>query len=140
MGKEINAWKAAQTQAAKLVGKDGKIPKPKADVTAAMEASNNAALKLISERDALEGTVLELKDALAKVGDAAESYSNIIEGSDFDMDDDDKDQKKKIAQIQKLLMDPLADIKSMTAKFGTNLDTFNKQLANLEKDLKAATT
>ncbi|HLY58471.1 MAG TPA: hypothetical protein VKS60_23115 [Stellaceae bacterium] len=138
MGKEIDAWKSAKTQAEKLIGKDGTLPKPRADIAALMDAANKIAVKLIAARDSMEDTVLELNDAFAKVYDAADSYSDIVDGSDFKLDSKDKDQKKTIDQVKKLLDGALEEIQEKTAAYQDALKEFNKHLASVEKDLKAA--
>ena len=105
MGKELSAWKAAKSEAEKTIGKQGKLPKPKGDLVALMDAANKAARKVMAERDTMEGSVLALQDAFSKVYDASESYSDIVDASNFGLDEDDKDQAKKIDDAKKTLAD-----------------------------------
>jgi hypothetical protein len=89
--------------------KKGELPKPKANLAA-------------------EGSILALQDAFSKVGDAAESYSDIVDASDFNLDEDDKEQGKKIEEARATLTDVLSDICEASKTYHTNLKAFNKHL------------
>ncbi|HSU07545.1 MAG TPA: hypothetical protein VLI93_18420 [Acetobacteraceae bacterium] len=138
MGKELANWKAAKANAAKTIGKKGKLPKEKSDLVALMEAANKVAVKIRGERDTMETSVLALQDAFSKVYDAAETYTDIVDASTFNLDEDNKDEAKNITDAKKTLTDVLKEICDGVGTFHTNLETFNKHLANFEKELKAA--
>ncbi len=75
---------------------------------------------------------------VSKIYDAAESYTDIVDASAFNLDEDDKDQAKKIDDAKKTLTDALKEITDKTGTYHDNLEQFNKHLANFQKDLKAA--
>jgi hypothetical protein len=131
-------WKKAKAEVEKQLGKKGKLPKPRGDVVAAMESAGKPYAKLLSQRDAMESTILEFRDAVAKVADAAESYSDIINASNFGLDEDDKEQAKQIKDAQQQLTGVLGGIADFSKKMSVNLEGINKMLAEIDKQITAS--
>jgi len=132
------AWADAKAQAQKIIGKEGKLPKPRVDPMTAMDDANKLLHELFKARDTLEGKLIAAQAACAKVTLAAKQYGDMVDGADFDLDAKKPDDKKKIADAQKVLEDQLGTIEKFADKVTDILGTLDKSLASIEKDIRAA--
>jgi chromosome segregation ATPase len=128
MAGSMKAWQDAQAQAQKILGKDGKLPKARTDVAATMLAANKAIKEIEAAKKALETKIDAVENACAKVKTAATQYGSMISGSDFELDPKKPDQKKQIADVQKVIGEALDKIETVA-------DSFTKVFADLEKAL-----
>jgi septal ring factor EnvC (AmiA/AmiB activator) len=100
------AFNKARTEAQKILGKDAKIPKDKGidkDIDAANKLSDDA----MKASEALEAKLLAWKKAIDAVQEGCAAFQDDIEGSNFGLNPKDADQKKQIADAQKLFVDAI---------------------------------
>ncbi len=127
-GAIIKDWNDAKAQAQKILGKEGELPKPRTDIETVMNAANKAIAELGTACKAFESKVDGVEDSLSKVKNAANQYDSMISGATFGLDPKKPDQKKQIADAQKILSASLQ-------KVATAADGFTKVFADLEKTI-----
>ena len=132
-------FEKAKANAAKILGKSGKLPKTPGDLSKDISAFTKAKEETVAARNDFEAKILAVKQAASKASDTADAYKDVFEGSDFGLDDKDKDQKKQIDEATKMLTSALdSDIKDLQA-LKTVLEAVMKQIAGIKKSLDAAT-
>ena len=86
-----------ESAAKKILGKDGKLPKPRVDPRKSIEVANKAVDAFKKNIGDLEKGVLDLENAFSTYKNTFQQYSDIVDGANFGLDEDDPDDKKKIA-------------------------------------------
>lgn len=85
-----------ETAAKKLIGNSGKMPKPRVDPRGAIATANKAAQAFKAGIANLEKQVLDLQNGYSQYRNSLKQYSDIVDGSDFGLDEKKPDDKKKI--------------------------------------------
>jgi hypothetical protein len=133
VGKE---WADARAEAQKVLGKDGKLPKPRTDPERLYDDVNAKGQTFNKAIEAVERALLERETAFAKIILAWKQYADIIKGSDFELDP--KGGAKQIAQAQKILLEAITDITEKVSDKIAILDKLDQIVTNLNSlSLKA---
>ena len=121
---------AAKASAQGVLGKEGKIPAPKTDWPKLAADKNKADKEYDAAVDVLQKKIVALQTTTAAAKIAIKQYDDQISKTDFGLDENDADAKKKIAQAQKILGDVLDIMMG-------NCDTDIKNLGELDKHTMA---
>jgi hypothetical protein len=138
-GRGKQGWADAKSKAQKVLGKDGKLPKPRVDIEGAMDAAGKLVVEVDKARDVLATKIGAATEGFAKVTNAAKLYDNMIGGSDFGLDPKKPDDKKQITAAQTILSDQLDEIRKLGDQFTKILNDLDKSLESIEKQINAAT-
>ena len=125
-------WNASVSKAQKILGKDAKIPQPKFLSKFASDYSASWAAFLKARED-LEAKVLAMQDLESKTKNLMQQFSDKLESDDFGLDDDNKDDVKKIKDALEILVgfwDTRIKVRDENIK---NLDELDKHLMNIRK-------
>jgi transcription initiation factor IIF auxiliary subunit len=126
-------WTLIKAGALKLLGKKGKLPKPRVDLDTVLAAEEKAWTTLTKAREEMEKQIVEYETSIDKVKNAAKQYADIIDGDDFGLDKNSPDDKKTIAQVQKLLDEKLQHTVENVDKMKDRLDKLDKFLTDFSR-------
>ena len=101
---------SAVSKVVKILGKDAEIPYPDPNPADAVEDSNKVRTDVIKTRDALVKLVDDYETSIDRVKNVAKSYSNKLSKEKFGLDESKPDDKKKIIQARKILLDEMKEI------------------------------
>src|SRR5271154_4187635 len=93
----IMAWKDIAAGAQRIIGKDGKLPKPAVDLNAVEAKVIKARAVYDASKQGTEKTVLALQNTLDELKNAYGRYDDVIDGADYGLDDSTPVAKKAIA-------------------------------------------
>jgi hypothetical protein len=103
MGTGAKEWNEAKTMAKKILGDKAKIPEPKANfdkMSAEWSKADNAYKAAV---DALQRKILELQNSTSSAKNALKQHAERIAKTDFGLDRQNPDEKKKIEEGRKVL-------------------------------------
>ena len=126
-------WEQTKAAAQNILGKDGKIPAPKANLDKFITDWVKLDKEYRASVDVLQAKILAMQTGNSAAKLAFKQYSEQISKSDFDLDAKDGDNSKKIQQAQKLLddfLDAKMDILDANVK---NLDELDKHSMAISK-------
>jgi hypothetical protein len=125
-------WDTAKSKAIKILGKDAKIPEPKAigklggDLNAAWDAYHKS-------RDDLEDKVLDLQKMSASLKLTLQQFADKIDDEDFGLDEKNKEDAKKIKEAQSMFDDWSKYLIDVADSNIDNLEELDKHLVNIKK-------
>jgi hypothetical protein len=123
----------AVAAAQKILGKDGKIPKPRADLAAlgaAWVKAGQAFRKSIAD---LEASLQALEKATTSTRDGYKQYADLIQKSNFDLDESDDDNEKKITSARQLIIDAIQDGQKISDKSLDILGKLDRVVSDLNR-------
>ncbi len=122
-----------ESAAKKILGKEGKLPKLCVDPQKSIDLANKAVTAFKKNIGDLEKGVLDLENAFSTYKNTFQQYSDIVDGANFDLDEDDPDEKKKIAAAKDAMQKGIAvRIKEMDG-FLSMLGKLDQILGNLHR-------
>jgi hypothetical protein len=101
---------AAVSKVFKILGKDADVPYPEPNPAETIEDSNKLRTEVTKARDALVKLVDDYETSIDKVKNVAKSYSNKLSKEKFGLEDTKPDDKKKIIQARKIILDEMKEI------------------------------
>lgn len=119
-----DSWDAAKAAAVKVLGKQAKIPEPKAMAKADADLQK-AYAAFDKSREDLEDKLVTLQNADSAIGNVYKQFGTLVEKADFGLDAKNKDDAKKIEQAKKILsayVDKVTDAQEQNVKNLTELD------------------
>jgi len=116
-------WRDTLAAAQKIIGKDGKLPRPAVDPGTTFPVVNKGFEAFDVSRSDLEKKLVGLEDALSKAKHALQQYYDMVDGEDFGLDTKDPEDKKKIDAAVKLL---LGFMKEQQTNADVHLDRLSK--------------
>jgi hypothetical protein len=126
-------WYTTVAKAQAVVGKEGKIPPPKADLRKYVGETYRTYDDYKKSVGALQGKILALQNALSAWRNALKQVDDQMSRESFGLDGKTAEGKRKIEQAQKILGDWLEScIKSADADI-KNLDELDKHSLNVKK-------
>lgn len=125
-------WKA-KAAAEKILGKEGNVPDLPAPIDKAKEAFDKAYEAFEQAKDELEAKLLEMENANSAAKNAIKQFRAKIEKEDFDLDEKNKDQAKKIQQARKILLADLDEHLGASSRNEKTLDELDKHLIQMGK-------
>jgi len=126
-------WKSAKANAEKMLGKKGKLPKPRVDIDTVMAAETKAWASLSKAREELEKQIVDYETAIDKIKNANKQYNDVIDADSFGLDKKGDDDKKIIDQVQKYLDGYFSTTNAMVDKLKDRLDKLDKFLTDFSK-------
>lgn len=127
------SWDTTKAAAMKILGKDGKIPEPKASYKKGLADEQKAYDAFDKLRKQLEDQLLALQDANSAGRNAVRQLGEIFDKSDLGLDPKDKEASKKIDQAKKILLDWIEEQQSALEANDKNYDELDKHLINISK-------
>jgi len=128
-----NKWEDAKVEAKKLLGKEGKVPKLRVDPSSLAPELNRIWDAFNKARSEVEAKLLDLQDGYSKAKNAAKQCGDVIDGDDFGLNQDDPKDKKRIAEVTKVLLDGLSDIEGVCDSYVSELGKLDTLISNLRK-------
>jgi len=89
--------------AKKILGNTGKLPKLRVDPRQSIAVANKAVDAFKKGIQDLEKAVLDLENGYSQYKNTLKQYSDIVDGSDFGLDESKPDEKKKIDSAQDVM-------------------------------------
>ena len=127
MGTATKSWAEAKTSALKTLGKKGKLPKERTDITGEAAKLKKAAAAFKTVQDALGKQLTDIQDASDSVDNAITSYIRVLDADKALGLDPKKDEDK----------DKIKDAKdTLELELGhgiTQLENLKKSLDELDK-------
>src|SRR5436190_16048055 len=102
----MSEWSNAVAQAQKVLGK-GKLPKARVDPAVLYPILIKVLTNFNKGREDLEKKLLETQNAYTAAKNTLQQYEDIVEGADFDLDEDNDDDKKKITAARAIIIKAL---------------------------------
>src|SRR3954469_11748733 len=119
-----DSWDTTKAAALKVLGKQAKIPEPKA-MTKAYADLQKASAAFDKSREDLEDKLVTLQNADSAIGNVYKQFGTLIEKADFGLDAKSKEDTKKIEEAKKILggyVDKVTDAQEKNVKNLTELD------------------
>ena len=127
----IDGWDKAQKAALKILGDDGKIPKPKATLDKADAAGVKAWEAVCKAREQLEDLIEKLLDTDSACVNALEDFRDTIDSDDLGLDPKNKDDAKKLKDAKATLFECIDDALDRAKNNMTNERELKKHLQNI---------
>jgi hypothetical protein len=119
----MSDWSDALAAANKVLGKDGKLPKPRVDPASMYPLVSKAWEPFDKNREALEKNLLDLQNAFSQAKNTFKQYADMVDGANFGLKEDDADDKKRIDTVTDLILKAL---KSLEDKSDSQIETLSK--------------
>src|SRR5258706_10056110 len=97
-------WDGFTAKALKALGKDGKLPRAPRDPGSAVAPIIKALDSFNDSRSELEKKLLAVEDACGIASNAFKQYADLVDGTNFELDPKNKDDKKRIDDATKILL------------------------------------
>jgi uncharacterized phage infection (PIP) family protein YhgE len=127
------SWNQTKAAALKVLGKGGKLTKERVDISASIIKFNKIFAGFNTGREDLEKKLIELKDGADSLKNAVKQYSDLVDSDDFGLDSDKEEDKAKIKQAQKILLDAIEEIGDGVTDYDQELDTLDRALTDLRR-------
>jgi len=122
-----------ETTAKKVLGNNAKLPKPRTDPVTALQAANKVVQDFRTSIHGLGDQLLKLQNAIGAYKNTLEQYSDIVDASDFELDEKKPDDKKRIDAAKSIMEKGIAEkVKDADEYFG-ELKKLDKIITNLRR-------
>ena len=134
----MSDWSDAVTAANKILGKDGKLPKPRVDPASMYPILSKGWEGLNASREELQKKLLDLQNAFTQSKNTFKQYGDIVDGEDFGLNENDPDDKKRISDVSGIILKALKSMEDQCDARVAELAKLDQILTNLKrlKDLK----
>ena len=129
----MSSWKESKATAEKLLGKDGKLPKPRVDIGTIYDPIQKAWEAWDKSKGDLESKTLSVQKGLADAKLVCTQYFDMIDGNDFGLKKDDPNDKKRIEAVTKILKTELQHLQSIFDQGIEELAKLDRVLTNLDR-------
>lgn len=135
----MSDWSDAVAAANKVLGKDGKLPKPRVDPTSMYPIVTKAWEAFNATRETLEKNLLEVENAFTQSKNTFKQYADLVDGDDFGLKEDDADDKKRIETVTDIILKALKNLENKCDEQVESLSKLDRIITDLRrlKDLKA---
>jgi hypothetical protein len=128
----MTTWSDAVAAAQKILGKDGKLPKPRVDPASTYTLLGKVWDPFDKARESLEKALLDVENAFSQSKNILKQYGDLVDGQNFGLKENDPKDKKRIADVTSIILKAL---QSLEDKCDENIDTLSK-LDHLVADLQ----
>ncbi|HZR21852.1 MAG TPA: hypothetical protein VFE51_31510 [Verrucomicrobiae bacterium] len=122
-----------ETNAKKILGNGAKLPKPRTDPIAALQAANKVVEDFRKSIHGLGDQLLKLENAIDAYKNTLDQYSDIVDAADFDLDEKKPDDKKKIDAAKNIMQKGIAEKVKDADEYFNELKKLDKIITNLRR-------
>ena len=126
-------WDKTKAAALKILGKDGDVPDPPANLLKAVDSVKSTDDNFNKGREDLEAKILAMQNANDATKNSLKQFQASLTKSDYGLDPKNKDDAKKIEQARKIILDRLTVGFKRVADNEKFLDELDKHLIQLSK-------
>jgi hypothetical protein len=119
----MSTWSDAVSAAKKALGKEGELPRPRVDPESVYGQVGKTWEAFDKSREDIEKKLLDMENKFSEAKNTFRQYSDLVEGNDFGLDEDNADNEKKIKAAGDIL---LKELKRLQDKCDEELDTLAK--------------
>jgi hypothetical protein len=123
-------WIDSNHKAQRMLGKGGKVPTPANHLGGLIDDANRALGKLNKSREAVLEQVQNYENSLSEIENGLTSYEAKIGKSGFGLDQDNPEDKKRLDQARKTLLDAITGIIVDCTDARRRVIVFDDQLEN----------
>ena len=124
-------FEEAKKQAIKILGKDAKMPKEKADFVKIFTETTKLIAAFEKSRTDLEAKILAMDNNISAVANAIKQTEAIFDADDYGLDPKKKDDLKKIKDAQDLIGKFLDQMRASTEAYGKDVEELDKHVIQL---------
>jgi hypothetical protein len=134
----MSQWDTVKASAMKTLGKGGKLPKERKNIDGEIAKFKKGFETFDKGREQVEKQLVDTQDACSDLKNAFAQYADLVDGDDLGLDSKKDEDKQKIEQARKILLDYINDSKQQLDTKVQELGTLNRALTDLRrlKDVK----